>query len=105
MTDDPTCHVCELPYGLLPGCVSPLAERWSLPHDGHGQDLPCRDCRAHPGAFHHPGCCVGRCPNGDGEDQALGCGCDEHEALAEQIWPPCTCELCEAGIDTDWADG
>ncbi len=39
----------------------------------------CHDCNCPPGAFHHPGCDVERCPRCGG--QAIGCDC-EHEGDA-----------------------
>ena len=39
----------------------------------------CHDCNIAPGGFHHPGCCLERCPKCGG--QLISCGCldDEEE--------------------------
>ena len=41
------------------------------------EDLRCHDCNVVPGAYHHPGCDMERCPRCGG--QLISCGCLDEE--------------------------
>jgi hypothetical protein len=72
MTEPGVCMFCRQVMRLSSGCTAVEAAH-TVPFDG--DDEPCRDCGAHPGNQHHPGCCVAVCTHGDG-GQALFCDCD-----------------------------
>ena len=66
------CEWCSKAFRLATGCDAPEASH-TAPHDGHGCGNPCRDCAAHPGEQHHPGCCLAVCGGDEFTDQALLC--------------------------------
>jgi len=95
VTNEPTCPTCNLPYGLMPGCVSPDAERF-FPYgeepDGPPPDeQPCYDCAAHPGALHHPGCAGAYCRETglQGCKRLMGRGLADRKKAAgpKSLWP------------------
>jgi hypothetical protein len=82
-----TSPCCQLPWGT-PGCgITHYAyddgaevERLPYGHDAeHWLELGiipperCRDCGVKLGGYHHPECCIERCPRCHG--QQLCCGC------------------------------
>ncbi len=49
--------------------------------DGH--KVPCHDCNAPVGGFHHPGCDVEECPRC--HLQAIGCGCIDTHRISDVL--------------------
>lgn len=69
------CKHCDKDMSEVGGCIglkfgAGNEQAAPIPYDG---DKRCHDCNAQPGAFHHPGCDVERCPKCGG--QAISCVC------------------------------
>ena len=85
MSGRPHCSFCGQLFEFATGCDSPQV-RHIRPYDGGLYDEPCRDCNVHPGAQHHPGCCLAVCDGSGDEDQALFCDCPGCCPIKDALW-------------------
>lgn len=111
------CKYCKQEMTVAGGCVRvPVIsngkeyEPIRVGNEGHYLEYAdiyrCGDCGARMGEYHHPGCCMEKCPVCGG--QLISCGCmdiieeDEINSLVESVVMSFSFETCDTHLQTAW---